>query len=519
MHPLVPFLVGKVKHPMGNRVANYQKCIRTTDIDEVGDSTHLTFFEMLGNWSFGDYFKEKAIEMSWEFLTGKEWLNINPERISVTVFSGDELAPRDEEAAEIWETVGIPSERLFYLPREDNWWGPAGETGPCGPDTEMFVDTGLPKCSDGCKPGCNCGKYFEIWNDVFMTYNKTKDGQFKPLVQKNVDTGMGVERTAAILQGKKTVFDIEVLKPLVDLICTQAEIENPTSAQLKAIRIITDHVRTVAFVLADDKGIVPSNIEQGYVIRRLIRRSIRQLRVLDLPDSFIEDLARLVIEIHEDDYDELKRNSEFVYEQIRIETKRFSKALTQGTRKLNKILDQTNTITGIDAFNLYQSFGFPPELTFDIAKDKGISVDLSSFKEEFERHRDISRMATDKKFGSGLADHSEETTRLHTATHLLQAALRKTIGPHVQQRGSNVTRERLRFDFTHGSKLTPKELKETEKVINEVIERNLPVRRETMSVREALERGALGFFTRTYSDKEEVSVYSIGDEDICVSSI
>ncbi|NHJ02450.1 MAG: alanine--tRNA ligase [Candidatus Heimdallarchaeota archaeon] len=514
MHPLQPFLLGE-PHPSGKRLVNCQKCIRTGDIEDVGDSTHLTFFEMLGNWSLGDYFKEEAIEMSWEFLTDPRWLGLDPNKISVTVFEGDEEVPRDEESASIWKKVGIPEKRIYYLPREDNWWGPAGETGPCGPDTEMFFDTGKKKCSSSCQPGCNCGKYFEIWNDVFMSYNKVSENKYEKLKQKNVDTGMGIERTVAVLNDMKTIFEIDTIKPIVDRIVDFTKIDHPNPEQIESVHIIADHIRAATFILGDDKHLTPSNLGQGYVLRRLIRRIIRQGNLLNIKQRFLPVLAQIVIETYKNIYPELENNKSFIIEQLTQEEQKFSTALRKGLRKFNQIYSQTGTITAKDAFLLFTSFGFPLEITLELAAEKNLEIDLDKFKQEFEGHRDLSRKATEGTFQSGLADHSSRTTRLHTATHLLQQALREVLGEHVQQRGSNITSERTRFDFTHSQKLSREELKAVEDLVNQKIQEALPVKKVIMKPSEAKKQGALGFFDDRY--EENVSVYSVGDfsKEIC----
>ncbi|MDO8740574.1 MAG: alanine--tRNA ligase [Candidatus Woesearchaeota archaeon] len=509
MHPLVPFLIGQ-PHPQGKRLVDVQKCLRTDDIDEVGDSSHLTFFEMLGNWSLGDYWKKEAIEWSYEFLTDRKWLGINKEKISVTCFKGDNDAPKDEESAKIWLSVGIPKERIYFLPKKDNWWGPAGETGPCGPDSEMFYDTGKEKCSNDCKPGCFCGKYFEIWNDVFMQYNKTKDGRFEKLKQQNVDTGMGVERTAAVLQGKKIVYEIETFKPIIDKIKEIAKIKEPNEEQLKSVRIITDHIRAATFILGDEKAIAPSNVDQGYILRRFIRRSIRHGKLLGIEKEFLSELAKITIELHKSDYKELEKNKDFILDELKKEDEKFRKTLENGLKEFEKIIKNKKEIDGENAFLLFQSFGFPIEMTAELAKEKNVSVDVTGFNKEFEKHQELSRIGAEKKFKGGLADSSEETTKLHTATHMLNQALRVVLGKKdIFQRGSNITPERLRFDFNFDRKLTEQELKEVEDLINEKIKEALPVKQEEMTVDEAKKKGAQGVFEHKYGEK--VFVYSIGD--------
>ena len=510
MHPLVPYLMGQ-SHPEGKRLANNQKCIRTNDIEEVGDPSHLTFFFMLGNWSLGDYFKKETIEWSYEFLTSKKWLGLDREKISVTCFEGDRDAPKDEESAKVWESLGIPKEQIYFNPKEDNWWGPAGKTGPCGPDTEMFYDTGKEKCGKKCRPGCSCGKYFEIWNDVFMQYNKTDKGKFEPLKQKNVDTGMGLERTTAMLQGKQTVFDTELFGPIMDKIS-----ELGKNDLLKSKRVIADHLRSACFILAEGKQIVPSNVEQGYVLRRLIRRSIRHARLLGIEGAFCRKIAEVVVKIYGRDWPEVKKNSEHIYLELDREEERFLNVLLQGLKRFEKILEKEGTISGNGAFLLYQSYGFPIEMTLELAVERGIKVDKGVFEKEFEKHQSTSRKSTEGKFKSGLQDNSEQTIKMHTATHLLHAALRKVLGDHVQQKGSNITPERLRFDFSNPEKLTAKQLQKVEKIVNENIAKGIAVKREKMTLEEAKKKGALAFFSGKYTP-EKVSVYSIAgvSKEVC----
>jgi alanyl-tRNA synthetase len=509
MHPLMPYLLGQ-PHPEGKRLANCQKCVRTTDIDDVGDTTHLTFFEMLGNWSLGDYWKKEMIPWSYEFLTSKKWLGFDPEKLYITVFGGDEDAPKDEEAVEIWKSVGIPEERIYFLPKDDNWWGPPGKTGPCGPCTEMFIEVDeIPKCDPVCKPGCSCGHFVEIWNDVWMEYSKKDDGTYEKLQRKNVDTGMGLERTAAMLQGVSTVYEIEVNKPLVDRIQEMSGKVVFTDIDIGYIRVITDHMKSAVMVMADDHKIAPSNVEQGYVVRRILRRCIYSADQLGIKRGFMKELAEMVIDIYKDVYEEVERNRDFIIENLEIEEKKFRKALRRGLRKFNKILEETGKITGEDAFLLFTSFGLPIEMTKELAEERGMKINMEVFRQEFEQHRKISRTATEGKFKSGLADHSEEVTMLHTATHLLQAALRKVLGESVRQNGSNITKDRLRFDFTFPRKLTPEELQEVEDLVNDVIDRDLEVAQRFMPYDEAIDQGALAFFKETYSDT--VSVYSVGD--------
>ena len=513
MHPLVPFLLGQ-PHPQGKRLANVQKCIRTGDIDEVGDDSHLTFFEMLGNWSLGDYFKEGAIKMSIEFLTSKMWLGINPKQLHITVFAGDKDAPQDKESAKIWQSVGIPLKRIYFLPKAENWWGPAGKYGPCGPCTEMFIDTGKKKCSNKCRPGCFCGKYFEIWNDVFMEYNKTPKG-YEKLNQKNVDTGMGVERTIAILQKKPSVYETEVFAPIVEKIKNLCKEEK--GKQIKLIRIIADHLKAATFILAE--RIAPSNLDQGYVLRRLVRKSIRYGKLLNIREKFAGEIAKLVIGIYKKDYLELVKNKEFILEELKREEERFGKTLEKGLRQFERIKEQAKKakkiITGKNAFLLFSSYGFPIEMTRELAKEAKLDVDEAGFRREFERHQKLSRIGAEKRFRGGLSEKSIETIKLHTATHLLNQALRDVLGPAIQQRGSNITPERLRFDFNYDKKLTDEQIKKIEDIINEKIKAALAVKHEEMTVEEAKKAGAQAVFAAKYS--EIVSVYSIGSysKEIC----
>ncbi len=525
MHPLVPYLMGQ-PHPSGKRLADVQKCIRTGDIDEVGDPSHLTFFEMLGNWSLGDYFKKEAIEWSYEFLT--EVLKFNPDTISVTIFKGDKDAPKDEESAKVWIKLGIPKERIYSLPKKDNWWGPAGKTGPCGPCTEMFIDTKIPKCGKDCQPGCSCGKYFEIWNDVFLEYNKVAEGKFKKLKQKNVDTGMGVERTIAMLQGKKTVYEIEIFTPIIEKIKKLANIQNPNNKQELSIRIITDHLRAAVFILGDNLGIAPSNLDQGYILRRFIRRSIRHGKTLGIEKEFLTELAKIVIKLHKGNYPELKKNKDFILNELKKEDEKFRLTLEKGLKVLQREMATLGIVSvgkvgamkvgkklfsGKKAFLLFQSYGFPLELTKEILAEEGVKVDEKGFKEEFKKHQELSRVGAEKRFKGGLGDHSVETTKLHTATHLLNQALREVLKKKdIFQRGSNITPERLRFDFNFDRKVTKEEQEKVEDWVNKRIKEELEVKREEMTVEEAKKAGAQGVFEHKYGQK--VFVYSIGKDSI-----
>ncbi|MFP4618912.1 MAG: alanine--tRNA ligase [Spirochaetaceae bacterium] len=520
MHPLVPYILGE-KHPAGNRLVNFQKCIRTGDIDSVGDASHLTFFEMLGNWSLGDYFKDGAIRMSYEFLTDGKWLGIPPEKLSITVFEGDEEVPPDHESAEVWKSLGIPEDRIYYLPREDNWWGPAGKTGPCGPDSEMFIDTGKDACGSDCKPGCSCGKYFEIWNDVFMQYNKQEDGSFPPLSRKCVDTGMGIERTAAILQGKASVYDTELFTPIIEQIEKISGVSYREDGQKDiSIRIICDHTKTSVFILGDEQGVKPSNVQQGYILRRLIRRAIRHGRKLGIDHVFLRELGEIVLELYKETYPNLEHNREFVLRELDAEQERFFATLQKGEHEFEKMLPnllkgEKKLIPGRIAFKLYDTYGFPLEITEELAAEHGLTVDREGFQKAFEKHQELSKKGAEKTFKGGLADASEQTTALHTATHLLHQALRNVLGDHVRQMGSNITTERLRFDFVHPDKLTPEQIQQVEDMVNEQIERDLPVKMEIKTLEEAKDEGAIAFFDAKYG--EQVKIYSVGDfsKEVC----
>ena len=569
MHPLVPYLLGS-KHPAGTRLTDVQKCIRTGDIDEVGDASHLTFFEMLGNWSLGDYFKKEAISWSWEFLTSPDYLGLDKDKLAFTVFAGDEDCPRDDEAADLWRSMGVAEDHLFFLPKEHNWWGPAGVTGPCGPDTEMFIITKKP-CGPDCSPACHCGAYLEIWNDVFMQYNKQQDGTFLPLEQKNVDTGMGLERTICVLTGKKSVYETEIFARILGRIEElSGKTYTPDDENTRAFRIIADHMRTSTFILGDDRGVSPSNTDQGYILRRLIRRAVRYGMSLGLPEGFTCEIAQVIIDQYKDVYPELERNAAFVLEQLKLEEGRFSRTLKQGEKEFEKVYNNTlntrnllnsiltaedkiacaqenaktkklrpspdmmpiieaanagdeaalvaalnarmatlDTLDGRSAFKLYDTFGFPIEMTIELAAEKGLKVDEADFAERFKKHQELSHQGADQKFKGGLADHSEQTAKLHTATHLLHAALRKVLGDEVAQKGSNITAERLRFDFSFGRKVTKEELAEVEKLVNEAIAAKVPVICEEMTVPEAKEKGAIGLFESKYG--ERVRTYKMGE--------
>ena len=516
MHPLVPYLLGE-KHPAGVRLCDVQKCVRTGDIDEVGDASHCTFFEMLGNWSLGDYFKQEMIGWSWKFLT--EELGIDPQLLSVSVFAGDDDCPRDEESANLWAQCGIPKERIFFLPKKNNWWGPAGVTGPCGPDTEMFIDTGKPACSADCSPACDCGKYLEIWNDVFMQYNKTADGKFEPLKQKNVDTGMGLERTLAILQGVKTVYETDVFQPIIACIeRLSGKKYGADEETTRAIRIIADHMRTSVFILGDERGVTPGNVDQGYILRRLIRRAIRYAKQLGMNSGDLAQVCSTVVDVYRDAYPELSAGREKILDEINREEERFEKALTNGIREFEKLCGYLvgDTVSGKAAFKLYDTYGFPIEMTVELAKEKGLKVNVADFDKAFAEHQAKSHAGAEQKFKGGLADNSEATARLHTATNLMHRALKTVLNDeNVNQKGSNITEERLRFDFTFGRPMTPEEVQEVERLVNEAIAADVPVVCEEMTVDEAKAQGAVGLFASKYGEK--VKVYTMGkfSKEIC----
>lgn len=524
MHPLVPYLLGQ-PHPAGKRLTDVQKCVRTVDIDEVGDASHLTFFEMLGNWSLGDYFKKEAIEWSWAFLTSPDYLGLPPERLAFSVFAGDENAPRDEESFQLWRAVGVPAERIFFLPKANNWWGPAGQTGPCGPDTEMFVITDKAPCGPDCSPACDCGRYLEIWNDVFMQYNKQADGTFVPLSHPNVDTGMGLERTLCVLTGKQSVYETELFTGILAKIAELTGKAYDQDAQTRrAFRIIADHIRTSTFMIGDQRGITPSNVDQGYILRRLIRRAVRYGIQLGAPDGFTAEIAKLVVAMYREVYPELGQNAAQISEQLVLEEQRFARTLRQGEREFEKILQSIEKyglpkiIDGKRAFKLYDTYGFPIEMTVELAAEHGLPVDVdgeNGFDARFREHQQKSQAGAEQRFKGGLADNGAQTTRLHTATHLLHAALRQVLGNEVAQKGSNITSERLRFDFSFGRKMTPEEIGEVQRLVNEVITRDVPITCAEMSVDEAKEAGSIGLFESKYG--EQVKVYTMGDfsKEIC----
>ena len=502
MHPLVPFLLGQA-HPAGKCLTSVQKCIRTGDIDEVGDRTHLTFFEMLGNWSLGDYFKKEAIDYSWEFLTGSEWLNISPERLAVSVFVGDNDAPFDQESYDQWLSKGVAAPRIARLAKKDNWWGPAGQTGPCGPDTEMFYWVGempAPAHFDPEDKG-----WVEIWNDVFMAYGKQADGSFAELAQKNVDTGMGLERVLCVMNGISDIYQTELFSPAIARL--EALSGKKYTDDTKPFRVIADHIRAAVMIIGDQRGVGPSNVDQGYVVRKLIRRAVRFAKQLEIKETLAATIAPYFIEYFGGIYPEIASNKAKILAELSAEEDKFEKTLANGLKEFQKF---NRDLTGAEAFDLYQTFGFPLEMTMELAAEKGFTVDQAGFESESEKHQDLSRTATAGKFKGGLADASEETTKLHTATHLLQAALRKVLGTHIFQKGSNITAERLRFDFSHPDKMTAEQIKEAETMVNEVIAKALPVTYKEVSLEEARAMGALGVFESKYNDM--VKVYTVGGD-------
>ena len=499
MHPLVPFLLGE-KHPSGMRLTNVQKCIRTGDIDEVGDDTHNTFFEMLGNWSLGDYGKEEAIKLSFEFLT-KE-LDIPLNRLAFTCFIGDENAPKDEESAKIWEELGVKKERIAFLPKEDNWWGPAGETGPCGPDTEMFYwkanNKPAPEFFDA-----KDNNWVEIWNDVFMQYVKDENGNYLEAKQKNVDTGMGFERTLAVLNGKENIYETDLFSDLIKKVEELAEVKYEEDK--KSFRIIVDHVRAATFIIGDVRGVTPSNLGQGYIVRRLIRRAIRFGKNIGIrKEGWLKEIAEVVAVKFEDVYPGIKEKLDFISAELTKEEEKFNLTLEKGLKEFEKL----DNVSGKDAFNLYQTYGFPIEITEELAREKGITVNIKEFEEELEKHQELSRTASAGMFKGGLADASLETTKLHTVAHLMLAGLRKILGEGVYQKGSNITAERLRFDFSYSEKMSSGQLKDVENFVNDIIEKDLPVSFEEMTLNHARELNAMGVFESKYGEK--VKVYTVG---------
>ena len=519
MHPLVPYLLGE-EHPAGNRLVNYQKCIRTGDIESVGDFSHLTFFEMLGNWSLGDYFKEGAIEMSFEFLTSPQWLGIPIEKLGITVFRGDGEVERDNESAAVWKKMGIPENRIAYLPREDNWWGPAGSTGPCGPDSEMFYYVGTAPCDPECAPGCACGKWLEIWNDVFMQYNKDASGSYIPLSRKCVDTGMGIERTVTILNGRQSVYDTEIFAPIINAIENAALVDNKNyrygsdDDKDRSARIIADHVRSAVFILGDPRAVSPSNVGAGYVLRRLIRRAVRHGRKLGMVSPLLSPVAEIVVQRFKGPYPELEKNRASIIDELNQEEARFMETLQKGEHEFSKLLpnllkDPKKIMSGRLAFKLYDTYGFPIELTEELAREHEMHVNREEFDESFKKHQELSRAGSEQIFKGGLSDHSEISSKYHTATHLLHKALRMVLGDHVAQKGSNITAERMRFDFSHNAPMTNEEIKKVQDIVNEQIQKDLPVSMEVMDLDAAVTAGAIALFGEKY--EAQVKVYTIGN--------
>ncbi|MDY3887179.1 MAG: alanine--tRNA ligase [Treponema sp.] len=514
MHPLVPYLLGE-KHPAGTRLTDYQKCVRTGDIDEVGDPSHLTCFEMLGNWSLGDYFKKESISYSYEFLTSEKWLALDPRKISVTVFAGDENAPRDEEAAEVWKSVGMPEDKIAYLPASDNWWA-AGPTGPCGPDTEIFywVGEGLPPA--GSNKGTDSSNWMEIWNNVFMQFNRVDEKTLEPLPKKNVDTGMGLERTNCILQGKTSVYLTEVFQPIIKKIEDLTDYEYGTDSEKdKSVRIIADHTRSSVFILGDQKGVTPDRVGAGYVLRRLIRRAVRHGMKLGIDKDFMAEIAAVVVENFKGPYPELAENAEKVFKELTAEEAKFRLTLKKGEAEFQKLLpnlmkNPKKVISGKVAYNLYETYGYPLELTQELGAENGFTVDVEGFKEAEKKHQEASKTAEAGAAKGGLAEQSDVTTKYHTATHLLQQALVNVLGNQVAQKGSNINNERMRFDFTFERPMTKEEIAQVEAIVNEKINEDLPVTMQVMPLDAAKASGARALFTNKYG--EDVKVYTIGKD-------
>lgn len=526
MHPLVPFLQGQ-PHPKGKRLCDVQKCIRTGDIDEVGDSCHLTFFEMMGNWSLGDYFKEEKVRLSYNFITGKDGLNLKPEQFAVTCFEGDELCPRDTETAGFWEKMGVPKDRIYFMPKEDNWWGL--DKGPCGPDSEVFLDTGKPKCGPNCNPSCSCGKFMEFGNDVYMQYNKIDNSTYLPLKQKNVDCGYGLERCIMIFNEASSIYVTEIFEDTIKKLeqLSGKKYVDSGDEYTKSFRVICDHLRASTFILGDDNGIAPSNVGQGYVLRRLIRRAIRHMRKLEIVAGNLGEIAKIYVNFFKDEYPELVANQNKIVDELNKEEEKFLKTLELGNKEFEKVVSgierknqfmagkpgfvAENTINGKSAFRLYDTFGFPIELTVEMAKERGFEVDVAGFEEAYKQHQELARTTSAGVFKGGLADDSEWTTRLHTACHLMLAGLRKMFGTQVEQKGSNITSERLRFDFNFDRKLTDDEVKQLEDFVNSAIKKAIPIERIEMPFNKACEKGAYG--VHKADENEMVSIYKIGDID------
>jgi alanyl-tRNA synthetase len=538
MHPLVPYLLGEA-HPLGARLANVQKCIRTQDIDEVGDQRHTTFFEMLGAWSLGDYFKESIIPWTFEFFT--DVLKFSPERLFVSVFQGDDAVPQDADAVALWQAefrkAGIDAtlapatvldvlsgHRIFQYGRDKNWWGPAGATGPCGPDTEVFYDTGRPHdphFGPFCHPNCDCGRFVEIANDVFIEYNKTQESEFLPLSKKNVDIGWGLERMVAMVRGLASIFETDVFAPAIAHLAELSGRQYGSDpAVSRSMEVIADHVRAATFLLGDDHHVVPANVDQGYVLRRFIRRAIRHGRQLEVRSPFLQTIANVYVDTMGALYPELRRNRQRILDELSAEELLFARTIESGERHFWRLVSGRRAgsdcvITGDEAFHLYDTYGFPLEMTEELARENGFSVDRSGYHAAFARHQDLSRAGAEQRFAGGLADHADRTIRMHTATHLLHTALRRILGSHVQQKGSNITQERFRFDFSHNTKLSADELQRVEDLINEQVARALPVYYTEMQVDAALASGVIGNFEDRYGDL--VKVYTIGDfsREIC----
>ncbi len=524
MHPLVPYLLGQ-PHPKGKRLCDLQKCIRTGDIDDVGDDSHCTFFEMLGNWSLGDYFKKEMIPWSYEFLTSPEYLGLDKDKIAVTVFAGNDIAPRDELSANLWEKQGIKKENIYYL--KDNWWILGSGIGPCGPDSEMFIDTGKPKCSPECNPSCDCGKFLEIWNDVFMEYKVNPDKSVEKLAHPNVDTGMGLERTLCKLNGYKSMYETELFLPTINYLQDISGKDYKDEEYTSSFRIIADHLRAATFIIGDERGVCPSNLGQGYVLRRLIRRAIRHIKKLGIGSGHLGEIAKIYIDYFKQDYPELENNSQKILDELNKEEEKFLKTIELGNREFEKVIQgierknqfmakdpnyvPEKMISGKSAFRLYDTFGFPIELTKEMADERGYLVDMQGFNEAFRQHQELARTTNAGVFKGGLADDSVWTTRLHTACHLLLAGLRKMFGTSIEQKGSNITSERLRFDFNFDRKLTEDEVKGLENFVNSAIERAIPVQRLEMTFSKAKENGAYGVLKA--QDNDVISVYKIGDVD------
>lgn len=510
MHPLVPYLMGEA-HPAGTRLTDVQKCVRTGDIDEVGDASHLTFFEMLGNWSLGDYFKHESIAWSWEFLTDEKWLGIDKDRLYFTCFEGNENAPRDTYSHDRWVKMGVDPSHIFYLGAKHNWWIP-GTSGPCGPDTEIFFDTGKEKCCESCDPSCSCGKYLEIWNNVFMEYFQPVNEPLRPLAKRNVDTGMGLERTIATLQGAESVYDTDAFTNILAKISELSGKNYRDNAEtIRAFRIVADHIRTSTFMLGDPRGVTPSNVDQGYILRRLIRRALRYAMQLGMPENSLGKIAEVVIEDYGNVYPELEENRKHIVMELDAEEARFQRTLTNGMREFERIKGkfENGVIDGKNAFRLFDTFGFPIEFTEEMAHENGLTVDVDGFHAAFEEHQQKSKAGAEQKFKGGLAEATDETAKLHTATHLLQAALRKVLDDTVSQKGSNITAERLRFDFSFPRKVTPEELRQVEELVQQAIDAHVDITCEEMTVPEARAKGAIGLFGDKYG--ERVKVYTMGD--------